>query len=311
MTVLLPRKVIITVGLIQAVTLIGGIQRALAAPCQLPADPRGFLQELRGRPEGSAVNQADIDELLCLATTDAPDGKRYREAIYGLFHFAATDDERRRFMLTIAMSEPRDATVTAIATRLLCYLPDDDTAKFLFDRLQTQWEGDSWSLYLTPLIAWRYPPIYEWLEVKGTSKEIPEPWRRLFAGLLEEARMQRSLESTLACLSDPGCKWVDHWLVRHAIRLGASKEQIRQALFVLLERMDAGEERLATVSSFVKECVRLGIVSAEDYSRHAAIREQSETGSASERAPDVWTETVNGKMAQFYRTPDWTADRSK
>lgn len=241
-----------------------------------------------------------LDILSCIATHPNARLGAAKLAIRALMYIADDDSRSRSLLIEIVKAETTGISLVRDACRVLVYIADAETRRELLEFTKREWPSHKTSFVMDTLKDLGDDDLVTWIE--EVKKELPAD--HVHRALLDRygayVRIQKSVPQMLAYIESDEKELDRDWLVRQAMRHGATREQLRNSAVAFLQRMRNVPSSYAR-SSLVHECEKYDIFSSEDVSQYKAIQEYRESYPREREKRMYWVRVPEIKRAEFYR----------
>ncbi len=241
-----------------------------------------------------------LGTLTCIARAEDTTGYVGIQAVGAIFHIAQQNRVIQEYLLRIIRDDGAGATTRLIACEFLVYVADETGRQELLHQLKRRWPRRA-SGELSALIELGDPGVLCWLEETATATEN-DRLRAYLETRAEWVRVQESTERLLATVESDGGTHDRGWIVRQAMRHGATREAIRNAVLAYLRRIERTRGENLRESPLLAACEECGIFKDRDMDEFPAIRAFRETRKYIAEEPVIheWATLISTKRAQFY-----------
>lgn len=221
-------------------------------------------------------------------------------AIRAMFHIAEDNTTIQRYLLGVIADPGMNQESASASSKLIVYVVDEDVRRQLLELAKQQWIARGANPALWALVELGDTGALRWLE--KTTEELGEsnPLRLALDRPRKMILIQQNILHLIAYLESDRADLDRGWVVRQAMRHGASREDIRLTVVGYLHRR-AGQESSAMAHwSLIKACDECGIFTNEDVRNIEAIQRVRDVRFSSERSFPGWATLPDTKRAEFY-----------
>lgn len=232
---------------------------------------RAFVTGSLKRVEEGADRERVLDTLVCIARGDGSDPLVGCGAVRAVFHIAKENQRIQEYLLKVITDERTKATTVSAACELFGYVSDENGRRELLDHVKRQWHAGCGNHGFQVLAEIGDVGFLAWLDETATGLDQDNPLRLGIDPIRKRIRLQRNVPELLSYLKSER-KDIDRaWVVRQAMRHGATREGVRNATMAYLHRV-AQESSPSGHLSVVRVCDEYGIFTAEDVRTTGTIR---------------------------------------
>lgn len=297
--------VVLWIGLSFLMSVHAYGQGELEQFCSEQSKHASFIDGSLNMVREGAGREAVLNQLACIAKSD--DRRAAVPALRALFHVASDDNQIRNYLLAVINDDRTSSPAASEASRLFVYVADEEGRSELLELVKRQWDNRGgnckWSAGWEALIELGDVAFLRWLDRTAEALGEDDPLRPVVDRARTMIRLQESPSDLLAYMRSDREDIDRAWIVRQAMRHGASRNEIRDAVLEHLGRVD--EQRLLSLNLLlVRACDEYGILNTDDVAQINTIRaiRQIRYSSDDQSAQwPKWTTDVEAKRAKFYR----------
>ena len=220
-------------------------------------------------------------------------------AVRALCYLAADDGSARSLVIEIVKNEATDMNVVRGACRTVVYIADAETRRELLEFAKRHWPSQKASFATEALKDLGDEKLVTWIDQLKKTLPAEDVHHPLLDRLKRYVSIQKSVPEMLAYIESDATDIDRDWLVRQAMRHGATPGQVRSAALAYLHRMrDVSSSYQRAL--LVRGCEEYDIFRSEDVRQYKAIREHREGGLAVCGGQQIWDAFLKAKEAEFY-----------
>ncbi|UCE60869.1 MAG: hypothetical protein JSU63_03790 [Phycisphaerales bacterium] len=301
--------VVLSVGSLSTTAFCGP---PLASSCTDEVPVLSFVVDSTKRAEEPGKRDEVLETLTCLCRREDLGPFGSRAAVAGIFHIAEGEASVRSHLIEIIEDPQTSQSVHHIALELLVYVADKEVQNRVLAHLKANWPNSRWGDYFDFFREVGDVEFLKWLEEESVIRgviEMPDWFLRTQARYI---RIQQNVDDLLAYLRSDDEELDRAWVARQASRHGATREEIREAIFTSFE--DARDQKIPLTrnSGLVLQCDEFGVFEREDADRFPEIERARVARKALSIEDPYWPPwallTIQKRKARFYKVARMVQD---
>jgi len=256
--------------------------------------------------ESLIANGADrtnvLGTLSCIATHPDADRSIGVLAVRALFQIAA-DDAAAEVLIRIIRAPSTDINVVREACRFFVYVADASSRREALEFAKLSWPSMQSQFVMDALRDLGDKGLLGWIDQLLINTPPDDPLHGYLGRLRKHLVIQGSVPEMLAYIESEETDIDRDWLVRQAMRHGATPEQVRTAAIRFLDRpLDAS--MVYATATLVMGCDEYDVFTQQDLARFETIGKQRQQSQSVVREQGTrFTDRHRTRRAEFYRLP--------